>query len=993
MASRVRPLASKFTPSIVSLEDRTTPATFYVDPLAVDLGGGVATFNAGNPGQVTGLALNTQIFTTFNAALTAANTTAGADTIELSYGTIDINNSAGTLLVTDPLTLHGSGSGATRLVPTNNTVDEFGPDAAVLRVDGSSNSLNISDLALDGNAPTLQVGQFVRWQNGAKGNVTRTTSSYVVYTPTGFNSGAFFVATDAGTVVNVSNSTLDSPGAVGVGYQLGASGSVSGNNFLGGGVGNFVIYGVQVGEGSTNVTISGNTFQNFSGADQGVNGAGVLVASVDPITGNFGPAAFATIIGNTFNSNITAIIVGTPDGVTGTTLDPNANALIQHNNITGNDTAIVTDVASTTVVNALYNWWGDVTGPHAVGNLTTAGDNLTSPANPVGVNTLWRDGTINPFSGVLQSKTPQLTATSSDNYISQLPKATVTVAPVTASPTNATPVEFKITFSEAVSAFDLTDVTFTTAVGGTAVLLDSAHNPVTATTRDTVFFVDVTGMTGTGNITVNVPAATLSAGLFSIRTDLFGGTAAAAAPATIKFDNVAPTISASSPSGFPVNTGTSPAGFVVTFSEPVTGFTASDVVLSGTALRGGETVTVTPADLTGTVYNVTVNNLTKLGDVNILIPTGAASDAAGNGSTEFKALPAINFTPQFSRGFVAGGDVGLAQPYFGVDQNYATQTGIVPFSNTFTGGVRVAKADINNDGTLDVVVGTGVGTRAQVKVYDGKTTLLLGKMDVFESSFSAGIFVAAADVNGDGMADVAVSADVGGSSRVEIFDGKTFLSTAGANPTIISNFFSIEGDPNFRGGVRIALGDVNKDGRADLVVGAGFGGGPRVATYSGATLGVNGGPKLFNDYFAFSPTDALTLRNGVFVAVGDINGDGYGDIVTGAGDGGAPRVQTYSGKDLLSNTFTRLTDFFASNVNGGSNNTGGARVAVANITGTTSDSGNTKMDIVVGPGRSGGAVVGVFNATNPNLIPPGGNLTADKTLDLFGNFVDGVFVG
>src|SRR5439155_5083297 len=105
-------------------------------------------------------------------------------------------------------------------------------------------------------------------------------------------------------------------------------------------------------------------------------------------------------------------------------------------------------------------------------------------------------------------------------------------------------------------------------------------------------------------------------------------------------------------------------------------------------------------------------------------------------------------------------------------------------------------------------------------------------------------------------------------------------------------------DPEFRGGAWVAVGDVGVthrtsifqtiDGRADIVTGAGPGGGPHVRAFSGTD-----GAKL-TDYFAFD----RDLRGGVTVAVGDVmggvigssGGDGLPDIVCGAGPGGPPLV-------------------------------------------------------------------------------------------------------
>ena len=90
---------------------------------------------------------------------------------------------------------------------------------------------------------------------------------------------------------------------------------------------------------------------------------------------------------------------------------------------------------------------------------------------------------------------------------------------------------------------------------------------------------------------------------------------------------------------------------------------------------------------------------------------------------------------------------------------------------------------------------------------------------------------------------------------------------------------------------------MNNDGKADVVIAAGFGGGPRIAAFNGATIGANGGTRLFADFFAFSPD----LSNGTYVAVGDINGDNFGDLIVGAGPGGGPRVTIFNGQLLTAN--------------------------------------------------------------------------------------------
>src|SRR5207247_3713589 len=115
-------------------------------------------------------------------------------------------------------------------------------------------------------------------------------------------------------------------------------------------------------------------------------------------------------------------------------------------------------------------------------------------------------------------------------------------------------------------------------------------------------------------------------------------------------------------------------------------------------------------------------------------------------------------------------------------------------------------------------------------------------------------------------------------------------------------------DPAFTGGVRVAVGDVNGDGFPDIITAAGPGGGPNVIVFSGKDR------SEIANFFAYD----MNFTGGVFVAAGDVNGDGFADIICGADAGGGPNVTAFSGKDgsLLLNFFAYDPAF-----------TGGVRVA------------------------------------------------------------------
>ncbi len=116
--------------------------------------------------------------------------------------------------------------------------------------------------------------------------------------------------------------------------------------------------------------------------------------------------------------------------------------------------------------------------------------------------------------------------------------------------------------------------------------------------------------------------------------------------------------------------------------------------------------------------------------------------------------------------------------------------------------------------------------------------------------------------------------------------------------TEVASFFAY--DPAFPGGVSVAAGDVTGDGVADIITGAGPGGGPHVRAFSL----VGGVVTEVASFFAYDPA----FPGGVSVAAGDVTGDGVAEIITGAGPGGGPHVRAFS---LAGGVVTEVASFFA----------------------------------------------------------------------------------
>jgi hypothetical protein len=247
---------------------------------------------------------------------------------------------------------------------------------------------------------------------------------------------------------------------------------------------------------------------------------------------------------------------------------------------------------------------------------------------------------------------------------------------------------------------------------------------------------------------------------------------------------------------------------------------------------------------------------------------------------------------------------------------------VTPFGDAFTGGVRVAAADVNRDGVDDLITGTGPGAATAVRVFDGATGQELVSLAPFETAFVGGVYVAAADLDGDRFAEIVVTPDEGGGPVVVAYSGAKLSTGLTGDAAQLVRFLGIE-DPAFRGGARPALGDVDGNGTADLVVAAGFLGGPRVAVFDGRTVATGTPTRLASDFFAFEPG----VRNGVYVAAADLDGDGFAEVIAGGGPGGGPRVAAFSGRGLLTGSHDTVADFFAGDPGG----RGGVRVAAKDL--------------------------------------------------------------
>jgi hypothetical protein len=153
----------------------------------------------------------------------------------------------------------------------------------------------------------------------------------------------------------------------------------------------------------------------------------------------------------------------------------------------------------------------------------------------------------------------------------------------------------------------------------------------------------------------------------------------------------------------------------------------------------------------------------------------------------------------------------------------------------------------------------------------------------YDASFTGGVYVAGGDVNGDGIAEIITGTTrAGGPVRVFTIEGPGRVAE-------IASFFPYF--PEFQGTVRVAAADVNGDGLADIITGPGPGGGPHVQAFSlsdGSIVNLASFYAYDSSWCDVNPDVNPEQCDGVSVGGVDLTGDGLAEIVTGTNREGGP---------------------------------------------------------------------------------------------------------
>jgi len=236
--------------------------------------------------------------------------------------------------------------------------------------------------------------------------------------------------------------------------------------------------------------------------------------------------------------------------------------------------------------------------------------------------------------------------------------------------------------------------------------------------------------------------------------------------------------------------------------------------------------------------------------------------------------------------------------------------------------VSLAMGKIDDSSNKKIIVGLGKNNFPWVKIYNLDGSLN-NKIIAYAENFRGGIEIALADIDGDGINEIITGAGEGGGPHVRIFNN------AGV---VLGQFFAF--DKNNRVGINLISYDVNFDGKDEIII---------------WQKKNSNKIKIFNASGELLQTleiSDLNTRNGFSLACTDLNNDNTIEYIVGSGKNNSPKILIYNTQGKLIKEFLAYHPNFK----------GGIFVASQDV------NQDNLPEIIVGAGSGGGPHLRVFDA-------------------------------
>ena len=267
-------------------------------------------------------------------------------------------------------------------------------------------------------------------------------------------------------------------------------------------------------------------------------------------------------------------------------------------------------------------------------------------------------------------------------------------------------------------------------------------------------------------------------------------------------------------------------------------------------------------------------------------------------------------------------EAGLPPEIKVMDTEGNLETSFMAYVEHFKGGVNMAVGDIDGDGYNEIVTAPMAGGGPHIKIFNSHGALIK-EFFAYGAGFTGGVNLAVGDVNGDGKDEIVTAPMSAGGPHVRVFN---HLGHA------ISQFFAY--DKDFRGGVNLAVGDVTNNGKAEIITAPASGHKPEIRVFDHKR-------RVKGSFLAYD----AGMTKGVKLTVGDVNSDHWNEIITTPGRGVSPQIRLFSSKGRQKGEFQAYSQYLYNGID----------ILARDI------SGDRLPEIIALPGKGSAALMKVYD--------------------------------